>query len=756
MAAAAAPPPLAGRAAVSRGYSFVHTWEQNAPLTDEQLQAVSLVADYVGERPLPQHLESGSQDQQPPTPSSDEKAHQFLPPSQLSLQNSHQFYKWHAELEAAMNSEMEEKYQHYAEELLNHLRTFDSIISLVDETLQLFEDLQAQHRAVATKTRALSDACEQLVQEKERLAAFADALRTKLNYFDELEKMRFFPMKLSDGVCRYVSSNPQYADSSTYLVKFKQLQARALGLVRTHVLSVLRYASAQVQAAVRESGATGVMEGAETSLLYVRFRAAAPELKGLMEEMEARGSRKEYAQLLTDCHALYCSERLALVAATVQERIAAYAAAQPVATLTRSGCAYLMQVCQLEHQLFEHFFPSSSASTSVTTGPNPLAPLLDPLCTVLYDALRPLFVHEQDLDLLCELVEILRGEVLEEHLGRRGEAVAGLRPTVERINADVQERLIFRAQTFMRDEVATYTPTPDDLDYPAKLERIAAAAGTAETSGSVEDYSRDMYAGWYPPLERTLSCLSKLYRTVDVGIFTDFAQEAVTLCSSSIQLASRLIMRKAGTMDGQLFLIKHLLILREQIAPFDIDFAVTYRDLDFSHMRDHLRRIMRGETSFFNFMAQGAPRVTESMMDSKKDLEKALKATCEAFIMSMTKLIIEPMLSFITKVTAVKLSSGHSSQPLREQAFASPERLKEMIDKVREALETLPGVMARLRLYLTSPSTRAILLRPIKSNISEAYTQIANLVGIEYNDEDRKVIGLISHDELNAKLDLMV
>ncbi len=47
----------------------------------------------------------------------------------------------------------------------------------------------------------------------------------------------------------------QYADSGTYMAKFRQLQARAMGAVRGKVQAALKHASQQVQAAILEAAA---------------------------------------------------------------------------------------------------------------------------------------------------------------------------------------------------------------------------------------------------------------------------------------------------------------------------------------------------------------------------------------------------------------------------------------------------------------------------------------------------------------------
>ncbi|XP_021992535.1 conserved oligomeric Golgi complex subunit 3 isoform X2 [Helianthus annuus] len=770
--------------AVSRGYNFASTWEQNAPLTEQQQAAIIALSHAVVERPFPSVLENISKENNGLTISTKPGTVEESGEINSVLVNTNQFYKWFTDLEAAMKSETEEKYQQYVNTLTERIQTCDGILQQVDETLDLFSELQMQHQVVATKTKTLHDACDRMVIEKQRLIEFADSLRSKLSYFDELENVaasfyssntnvaseNFLPqLKKLDDCISYVENNPQYAESNVYLVKFRQLQSRALGMIRAHVLSVLKSSTSQVQTALRGSGGSksAISEGVEASIIYVRFKAAASELKPILEEIERRSSRKEYVQLLSECHKIYCEQRLSLVKGIVSERISEYSKKETLPSITRSGCAYLMQVCQLEHQLFDHFFPSTSEDISS------LAPLVDPLCTYLYDTLRPKLIHEMNLDILCELVDILKIEVIGEQLSRRGESLAGIRPTLDRILADIHERLTFRARTHIRDEIANYLPVDEDLDYPGKLERSAETKSDPSSVNLLLDQSLDAFKTWYPPLEKTVSCLSKLYNCLEQAVFTGLAQEAVEFCSVSIQKASKLVAKRSSQMDGQLFLIKHLLILREQIAPFDIEFSVTHKELDFSHLLEHLRRILRGQTSLFDWSRSTSlartlsPRVLESQIDAKKELEKNLKATCEEFIMSVTKSVVDPMLSFVTKVTAVKvaLSSGAQNQklesamgkPLKDQAFATPDKVAEIVQKVNAAMQNeLPRVMEKMKLYLQNPSTRTILFKPIKTNIIEAHEQVLKLLKQDYSEEEITNIKMVSIQELESQLNNLV
>ncbi|KAG2444178.1 hypothetical protein HYH02_009116 [Chlamydomonas schloesseri] len=950
---------LAG--AASKSYNVAAIWEKTAALSENQLRAIESLGQCCSQRPLPSHVvddvrstssapdgaEPGSVGSAAPsTGSGSSGAAAAATAAAVSkdsyvgtledavLHNTSQFHKWHSELEAACASETEEKYKRYADLLNCHVQSCETILHKVDLTLEAFDSLLSQHRDVVGRSKSLHSSCEQLVREKEALMEFAEAMRAKLRFFDEFETVaaQFAALSVAqssgvagaggaatqpqqldgdqflallrklDDCMAYVANNPQYADAAQYSAKFKQLQGRALGAVRTKVQQVLRAAVQQVQAAIQQAasaasggaaggaGANGAQpsptgnsapqaaagsvpqlaEGAEVPMLYVRFRAAAePNIKGLLREVEARAGRPEYLRLLQELHTLYAQARLALIGPYVDARVAAYAASQPLPLFTRNGCEHLGRVCQLEVQLFEHFFPGqqqaaaaaadgaaaggaaraaggkpvgthgagSGATPVLPSSAEALSPLLEPLATMLYDHLRPAVVVMQDLDELCELVDILKHEVMGEQLARRGPGGEALKPLLGRCLADVQGRLIFRVQAYIRDEISGYVLTPEDTDYPAKLLDAAAATTAAAAEQQHHHHSHsagdmpegngaaaasssevaaaapaaaaaDPYASLFPPLRATLLVLSKLYRAVDSKIFGGLAQEAVSACTVAVQNASRAVAKRAAgsapalaaansaaaatgagaavvaaagaaaaamtsPLDAQLFMIRNLLFLREQIVPFDVDFAVTDIDLDFSHMRDHLRRIMVGQESLFTLgpsnavvrmLGASGPRVLTYQLDSKKELEKALKSVCEALIMALTKVAVEPMLSFITKVTAVRLAgqsggaAAQATKPMREQAFASPAKLAEMVGRVNAAMAAggpLAAAVSKMRLYLPNPATHAILLKPVKSNIAEAHGQIAKLLQTDYTPEEAAEVPLHNPQQLQAVLEAL-
>lgn len=119
------------------------------------------------------------------------------------------------------------------------------------------------------------------------------------------------------------------------------------------------------------------------------------------------------------------------------------------------------------------------------------------------------------------------------------------------------------------------------------------------------------------------------------------------------------------------------------------------------------------------------------------DFPAQLKMTCEQFIMSVTNVAIDPMLSFITKVSTIKVSVQNrslvteGSKALKEQAFPTPDKVAEMVATVKEAKKVqLPEVAKKLELYLQNQFTCLIFFKPINSNIFGSTWASACLDGV--------------------------
>ncbi|KAJ3301873.1 hypothetical protein HDU76_005617 [Blyttiomyces sp. JEL0837] len=413
---------------------------------------------------------------------------------------------------------------------------------------------------------------------------------------------------------------------------------------------------------------------------------------------------------------------------------------------------------------------------------------------------------------------------------------APVKHVVERILQDAQERLAFRAQQYIKQEIESFRPRDRELEVLARTEKLPqpnalasqanmvpdlAAAGpsvssivaassspnstspttsgaeaTTDANGTgtassssvnggddserVVSVGKLVYGGgeWYPTLQRTLYILGKMYRSLPAAIFEDLAQEAVELCRRSMVLASDVIGKKNTRLDGQFFLIKNLLMLREQIAPFDSNFVRKEEYLDFSNISDALVTFFKNQWGISTLTNLGIglvtsglpiPRVMETALDSKLSVNLELKRVCEEMILDTAKLAVEPVASFMIKVTAFKLKServsgatptavggvaGGGVGRLGAQAFASPQQCvavsKAFLESVKGKLSPAVGKMAD---YLGDKRTEAVLLLHLKSNIVETYKPFYLVATSEHAEV--LLEGLATPDEVSHHVDVV-
>ncbi|XP_032237953.2 conserved oligomeric Golgi complex subunit 3 [Nematostella vectensis] len=764
--------------------SFWEGKETNlAPLTDRQKDSALELSALSTRREIPDELPDDDYTHVPAKRSLSESSKETqldiasVDLGEEKIENAQQFFTWFAQVEAQMEEEQESSYRSYSDHLKKFRDHCDSILEEIEAALSQLHELQRQHVMVSTKTGALHGACEQLLQDQTRLVNMAESISNKLSYFNTLEHLRhklnsptlsvnsesFVPLLARLDECiSYIASNPQFKESSIYLTRFKQCLNQALSHIRSYIISLLKHATSQVLNN-KDAG------NAENSfaLFYGKFRTCAPRIKSLMEQIEQRSHMtSEYASLLTDCQRCYFEQRSQLLTPCITdaiEKLSKQHEKNPC-QLVRSGCSLLIHVCQDEYQLYHHFFSKTCIG---------LDTLLEGLCNSLYDCLRPVIIHMNHMETLAQLCTILKVEMIEGHVQQKGEELAAFEVIIDQMTEDVQERLVYRAQAYFQTDILMYSPAPGDLAYPDKLlidlsddQSETEIGGRKKSSSELPAAPADLQGMWYPTVRRTIVCLSKLDRCISKETFEGLSQEALSACIKSLKIASALITKRKDPINGHLFLIKHLLILREQIAAFDVDFAVKEVSLDFSKMRTAAYGLwsksghifsLNSSNAILEFLLEGAPQLTESYLDSKKEVDRELRVVCEQFIQQVSESFISPLSAFIGKVNVIlKLAEDEGKDKsafLRQQPWAKPESVRKVVSETYMMLKSkLPSTLQSMALFLANKDTEHILFKPVKTKVQEYYKQMNELIAETYTEEDSHIIGCPSIQQVSLLL----
>jgi hypothetical protein len=202
-------------------------------------------------------------------------------------------------------------------------------------------------------------------------------------------------------------------------------------------------------------------------------------------------------------------------------------------------------------------------------------------------------------------------------------------------------------------------------------------------------------------------------------------------------------------------------ILREQLSPFDIDLRSVERQLDFSDagkavsrfLANRNRRLfsMSTENALVSLLREGVS-VNEESVDSKRDLEEALRAACNGFIDHTCKTLAGGIMDMVDKI------QSSTPEKYQKEKILNGEKVKETLKGVSSKVEeSAEAVTKQMGLYLDNAATQSILLKPISRKITKGLEEIQKAIieiptGVNGWDDSVRGDVLLLMDEVGKKV----
>ncbi|KAI3420240.1 hypothetical protein GPALN_003557 [Globodera pallida] len=419
-----------------------------------------------------------------------------------------------------------------------------------------------------------------------------------------------------------------------------------------------------------------------------------------------------------------------------------------------------------------------------------------------------------------------------------GNSRAGFARVMSELVADIVERIVYRTSLFAQSDILDYNPAPGDLVYPERLmmmrdinqgrmltggasteSEIAATTATAndEKGSSVTPLLTakliqqspsstspiDQHCLWYPTVRRTVMCLSKLYRCLDATVFLNVSRELLDACCQSLERAvdrirtlpikpahATLRSKSNRSLDAELFIIKHLLILREQTSPFrqlnkqqersastapflrqpslneaQINPQFDY-SLDLSKYTQSMFQLLNVENrarwfefgsnnAFLSLLLLSPIHVSELQTDSRRIIESHLKRWCHSMIGHVSGILLGPLAQFQTSIERLQAEQEQRAQEQKNPLDVttsdrfSPRALHDCCaDAFKRLKQQWPEVRAAFTLYIGVLETEEILLQPIRKGVSNAFNALNSFAERHYDTEQRQIISAPNQEQI--------
>ncbi|CDR37669.1 CYFA0S01e14576g1_1 [Cyberlindnera fabianii] len=647
-----------------------------------------------------------------------------------------------------MDDQQNSKYTRFLESCQFREHNYTELAGHATAIIDELTDLTVKYNAVTTETFEFQSQSDALMEQYNSYISLNEDLKSNLHYYELLttitrklnnpspnivrrESFRRLLEQLDECI-QFCDDHKDHKDHDTFMRRFKQCLTRALTLVRNYVMNHLKTIRDEISAKTANTKPNSVTEDA---LIYTRFASDGDFLLDVSAELCKRApDSEEYSGLLNDCYNFYFGIRQRLLQPKITEHInTSTSEKKSLVTFSQSNISFFTKIYKDEHELFFKFFKTDHEQA--------LSTWFQQLSEPLYDTLRNSILREQSLNSLCELATLLdKYYEYDEENAFEHDAILNTASTstphpdftqidlgtvFEPILQDVQSRLVFRAQAYAQEKIVKYVPTPRDfqISHRRSITRNASVASTASDSPSTpldDDTSLIMESsaaatakseGWYPPLSKGVALLSKIYQLVSSGVFDDLAHNIVHDCIISLREAYRVAKTTTGNIDADLFLLKNLLMLRNQVQNFDIEYVSSETFLDFSGVGDIISKIRNGDSvlnddGILGLVKESVPKVVKNMIDARMELQTELRNVVHSFTEDVVKQIVEPL----QKSTV-------------ETADSDTQQLQQNIE------EALPRVKNQAQMFINDPQVVNALIDGIQELVIQSYEKYYDETG---------------------------
>lgn len=580
------------------------------------------------------------------------------------------------------NLDRYEKYTSYMKQLDRNIQDYETILAQSKDVndqlvkaIGIFNSISANTSDFFNKTQDLYENYAHLTEVHECVPAILqhfDALAPimrRLNHSSAtiVRKNSFKTMLTNlDSSLVFLDSHPDLKDSEKYRIKFKQCLIRACELVSHYLKNLLNQAYSDINDKL--SGSSGIQSSVSRQpLLYNKFAMTSEEYHSQILEITSRTYYEEYDRyfdelnsILNGCYDQYFQIRSKLlqpVTSSLVEETNANDGGKSLVNFIQDGKSSYQQLCIDEYNIFMKFFPREQSHQKINSW-------LCRLCEPLYDCVRTRILREADISMLCDSVTLFRQyyefeETSEEYTKQFHDIKFDkiFEPIVQKLQA----RLILRVQIYIQENIVKHIPTKDSFIISRRKRRTEQQITEGDEPYDTEEISRNtnMWTGdmdsYYPTLRKALWLLSKIYEMVNSVVFDDLAHHIVHDCILSLRKAYDMVQTSSSginNLDVKLAYLKNLLMLRQEIQNFNIQYTVNETYLDFSGVETFFKSVRdksgarkaSDSSSVFSVARSLVPRVVNSMVDARTELMVELRNIIKDFTDCVAKDIIDDTL----------------------------------------------------------------------------------------------------------------